>query len=179
VLTSLTLAEKGELLNQLLTTQSELREQVEELARRRLVEQDRDAVASDVELALSSHDIDELNSHAGDHPGRGYVDPGEAADEILDESLQPFLDDLARRAKLGFATAATEIATGILCGLYACREAGSETLLEYTPDYAVERAGAVIDECSKLGVGLPVNDLLDRVPEWSGLLQKTTGRRTR
>src|SRR6185312_16402371 len=109
-LTSLTLTEKGELLDKLLTTQPELREQVEELARLRLTAEDRDTVASDVESALNSHDIDELNSHAGYHPGRGYIDPGEAADEILDGELQPFLDDLARRANLGFAAAATEIA---------------------------------------------------------------------
>jgi hypothetical protein len=31
-------------------------------------------------------------------PGRGYVHPAEAADEILDEVLQLFLDDLQRRA---------------------------------------------------------------------------------
>ena len=176
-LTFLTLTEKGELLDKLLTTQPELREQVEELARLRLTVEDRDTVASDVESALNSQDIDELNKHAGYHPGRGYIDPGEAADEILDGELQPFLDDLARRANLGFAGAATEIATGILSGLYACREANSETLLEYTPDYVVERAGAVINQCSELGVTLPADELLDRMPEWARLLHKTPARR--
>ena len=93
--------------------------------------------------------------------------------------VQPFLDDLARRAKLGFAAAATEIATGVLCGLCGCREAGSETLLECTPDYAAERAGALIGECSRLGVVLPVDDLLDRLPDWDGLLDTAmNGRRT-
>jgi hypothetical protein len=176
-LTSLTLTEKGELLDQLLTTQPELCEQVEELARLRLTAEDRDAIASDVEYALNCHDIDELNSHAGYHPGRGYIHPGEAADEILDGDLQPFLDDLARRARLGFTAAATEIAAGVLYGLYACREANSETLLEYTPDYAIERAGDVIDHCAKLGVTLPVDELVDRMPEWARLLHNTPGRR--
>jgi hypothetical protein len=75
-LTSLTLAEKGELLDQLLTTQPELRAQAEELARLRLTAEDRDTIASNVESALNCHDIFELNSHAGYHPGRGYIDPG-------------------------------------------------------------------------------------------------------
>jgi hypothetical protein len=83
-LTSLTLTEKGELLDQLLATQPELREQVEEPARLRLSAEDRNTIASAVESALNCHDIDELNSHAGYHPGRGYVDPGEAADEIIE-----------------------------------------------------------------------------------------------
>jgi hypothetical protein len=65
----------------------------------------------------------------------------------------------------------TELAVGILCGLYACREAGSESLLEYSPDYAIERAADVVSRCAKLGVELPVvDDLLDIVPEWSGLV---------
>ncbi len=180
VLASLTLVEKGELLDHLLTLRPELGEPVEEVARLRLVEANREAVAADVEWAISSHDIDEINGRAGYHPGRGYVGPGEAADEILDEDLQRCLDDLARRAELGLAATATELATGILCGLYACREAGAETLLEYTPDFVVERAGMVIDECVKLGVALPVDDLVDLVPEWGGLLHKATaGGRTR
>jgi hypothetical protein len=176
-LTALTLTEKGELLDQLLTTQPELREQVEELARLRLTVEDRDTIASDVESALNCHDIFELNSHAGYHPGRGYIHPGEAAGEILDGDLQPFLDDLARRAKLGFTTAATEIAAGVLYGLYACREANSETLLEYTPDYAIERAGHLIDHCAKLGVTLPADELRDRMPEWARLLHDTPAKR--
>jgi len=170
VLTSLTLTEKGELLDQLLTTQPELCEQVEELARLRLTVENRDTIASGVESALNCHDIVELSSHAGYHPGRGYIHPGEAADEILDGDLQPFLDDLARRAKLGFTAAATEIAAGVLYGLYACREANSETLLEYTPDYAIERAGHLIDHCAKLGVTLPADGLRDQMPEWARLL---------
>ena len=176
-LTALTLTEKGELLDQLLTTQPELREQAEELARLRLTVENRATIASDVESALNCHDIFELNSHAGYHPGRGYIHPGEAAGEILDGDLQPFLDDLARRAKLGFTTAATEIAAGVLYGLYACREANSETLLEYTPDYAIERAGHLIDHCAKLGVTLPADELVDRMPEWAGLLHNTPAKR--
>jgi hypothetical protein len=169
-LTALTFIEKGELLDQLLAVRPELREQSEELARLRLTVEDRDTIASDVESALNCHDIFELNSHARYHPGRGYIHPGEAAGEILDGDLQPYLDDLARRAKLGFTTAAAEIAAGVLYGLYACREANSEMLLEYTPDYAIERAAHLIDHCAKLGVTLPADELADRMPEWAGML---------
>jgi hypothetical protein len=171
---ALTAAEKGELLDELLKARPGLREHAEALAEGRLGDEDRSAVADDVESVLRFHDIDELNSRAGYHPGRGYVDAGEAADEILDESLQPFLDDLNRRGELGMTAAAVELAVGILCGLYACRDAGSESLLEYSPDYAVGRAGDVVDRCAKLGVELPVEDLLDLVPEWGRLLLPTS-----
>jgi hypothetical protein len=98
------------------------------------------------------------------------VHPGEAADEILDEELDSFRHDLERRAKLGIGTAAVELAVGILLGLYECRDAGNETLLEYSPDYALERAADVVDQCRKLGVVLPIAELFDVLPEWSALV---------
>jgi hypothetical protein len=176
-LDALTSAEKGELLGELLAARPELREQAEALVERRLVDEDRSAVAAELEYGLRRHDIDELTGRAGYHPGTGYVDPGEAADEILDEALQPFLDDLARRGELGMTAAVAELAVGILCGLYACRDASSESLLEYSPDYPIERAADVVGRCAKLGIELPVDDLLELVPEWSRLLRPTPPRR--
>jgi hypothetical protein len=55
-----------------------------------MLAEDRSAVANDVESALGFHDIDEINGRVGYRSGSGYVEPGEAADEILDEALQPF-----------------------------------------------------------------------------------------
>jgi hypothetical protein len=101
---------------------------------------------------------------------RGYVHPAEAADEILDEVLQPFLDDLQRRAGLGMRSVAVELAAGILLGLYNCRHGNSETLLEYSPDYAAERASGVVSDCASLGIELPTVELLDLMPKWSALL---------
>ena len=59
---------------------------------------------------------------------------------------------------------------GILLGLYSCRHGNSETLLEYCPDYAAERASGVVSDCARLGIELPAVELLDLMPEWSALL---------
>ncbi len=131
---------------------------------------DRSAVAGDAEDALQDLGIEELNTRADYRPGRGYVHPAEAADEILDEALQPFLDDLQRRARLGMRSAAAELAAGILLGLYNCRHGNSETLLEYSPDYAAERASGVVSDCARLGIELAAVEFLDLMPEWSALL---------
>jgi hypothetical protein len=133
--------------------------------------EDRSAVACDVADALQGLDIEELNGHAGYRPGRGYVHPVEAVDEILDEALEPFLHDLERRAALGMRTATVELAVGILLGLYKCRDGASGTLLEYSPDYAAERAAQVVDQCAKLGISLPSAELLDLVPKWNTMLR--------
>ena len=100
-LDSLTAAEKGDLLDQLLVARRDLREQAEAYAVGRMSTEDQDVVADDVESALCGLDIEELTGRAGYRPGVGYVHPSEAADEILDEALQLFLDDLQRRTRLG------------------------------------------------------------------------------
>ena len=88
----------------------------------------------------------------------------------IDEALQSFLDDLHRRAGLGMRSATAELAACIMLGLYHCRHGNSETLLEYCPDYAAERASGVVSDCARLGVELPADELLDLMPEWSAML---------
>lgn len=77
------------MLDELLATRPDLRGLAETHATRLMSNQDRSVVAGDVADALRGRDIDELNGHAGYRPGRGYIHPVEAADEILDEALDP------------------------------------------------------------------------------------------
>jgi hypothetical protein len=170
-LDTLSPAEKATVLDELLATRPDLREHAEAYAAQLMSGGDRSVIAGDVEDALQGLEIEELNTRAGYRPGRGYVHPAEAADEILDEALQPFLDDLQRRSDLGMEPAAAELAVGILLGLYNCRHGNSETLLEYSPDYAGDRASDVVGHCAKLHIGLPGAELLDLMPEWSDLLR--------
>jgi hypothetical protein len=75
----------------MLAAKPELREQAEAYAVGRMSDEDQDAVAADVEFALCGLDIEELNGRAGYRPGVGYVHPTEAAGEILERALKPFL----------------------------------------------------------------------------------------
>lgn len=169
-LVALSASEKATVLDELLATRVELRQLAEGLAVRLLRAEDRAAVADQVAGALQDMDVEELNGHTGYRPGRGYVHPVEAADEILDEVLHPFLGDLERRAALGMAAAATELAMGVLLGLYRCRHAASETVLEYAPDYPAERAADLVDRCTKLHVDLPHDELVDLLTEWDAII---------
>ena len=123
-LDTLSAAEKAAVLDELLAARPDLRELAEAYAAQVMTDADRAAVADDVEDALQGLGIEELNTRAGYRPGRGYVHPAEAADEILDEALQPFLDDLQRRAGLGMRPAAVELAAG---SCSACTTAATAT----------------------------------------------------
>jgi len=50
---------------------------------------------------------------------------------------------------------------GILAGLYQCRDGGSESLLEYSPDLPASRAADVVNRCRRHGIVLPTAELLD------------------
>jgi hypothetical protein len=167
-LETLSAAENATVLDELLAARPDLRDRAEAYGAQLMSDENRSVVADDVEDALQGLDIEELNTRAGYRPGRGYVHPAEAADEVLDESLQPFPQ---RRADLGMGSAAAELAVGIPLGLYDCRHGNSETLLEYSPDYAAERASDVVDRCAKLGVELPGTELRALMPGWSTLLR--------
>ena len=85
-------------------------------------QEDRHAVAEDVADELRALHLSQLADRAGPQWGGAYVDPHDAADEMLDEIVQPSLDDLSRRARIGAVQAAREIGFGVLMGLYACRD---------------------------------------------------------
>ena len=55
----------------------------------------------------------------------------------------------------------------------AWRDETSVPLIDYCPDYPDERAAQVLDQCARLRVELPTDDLLDATPQWGGLLHAT------
>lgn len=166
-LDGLTADERGELLGELLAVHPELIAEAERLALARLAAVDADAVAEDIEWALREADPDQLAYRAGRVRGRGYVHENEAAYEILEELLQPELDDLTRRAGLGLHDAARQVAIGLLRGLANCQgNVEDGTVLAYAgPDVTDSLTWSVRDTVAKAGLDLPDDVLEDPVPD--------------
>jgi len=160
-------AEHTRILAELLTSHPELRSEAEDAARRLLEDAPVDAIAESVASALEELPLDALAMRSGRIRGRGYVHETDAAWEILEEAVEPFLGDLRRRARLGLGAAA-DVAAGIVAGLYRCREPEDGSIVAYAgPDSLSELADEVINEANRLGLVLSPDVAEQLWPDWS------------
>lgn len=136
--------ESQDVLRRLLAAHPELRGEAEELARSRMREVTFETIADEVEAAVGAFALDDLNGPAGRHAW-GYVSPTEAAWEILEEAIEPFLSDIKRQIELGLEAEALEICKGVVLGLYRVERRKGGALADWAPDFPVEAAGGAIE----------------------------------
>jgi hypothetical protein len=168
-------------LRALIARHPELAADAEQLSRAAVTQVDAEAIAAEVEDAVLALDLDDLNAWAG-RQRRGYVEPTEAAWELLEEALEPFLDEMRRRVELGFEAAAVATCRGIVLGLYRCRGQTTDKVLGWAEDFPGEAAGEAIGTLTRLrgvkGRGawrLPPG-LTAEVPEWAELIGRAARR---
>jgi len=170
-LEALSAAEKAAVLDELLAARPDLREPAEAHAAQLMTDADRVAVADDVESALQGRDIEELNTRPAigraeatsirlKPPTRSWTRPCSPSSTTFAAGLALACDPQPPNLRRASCSACTN-----------CRHGTSETLLEYAPDYAAERASGVVRDCARLGIELPAVELLDLMPEWSALLR--------
>lgn len=175
------LSEKGVVLDELLSRNPDLLETAEEAARRLLATVDPDAVADDVASALMAHSHEEIGDRAGYHPGQGYVEPTQAAWDILGEAFEVFLADIERLLTLGNKTAARASALGVLGGLRRCEDGPPEdTVLSWAEDFPGEAAGQVVRLLNDAGIVVTASEVEAVAPGWGdsfgGVLSDLPGR---
>jgi hypothetical protein len=129
-----------------------------------------DDVAADVSSTLRMIPLEDLAARAGRVRGRGYVHETDAAWEIVEEAVEPFLADMRRRASLGLAGPASVVATGIVAGLYVVDPPDEGCVLAYAgPDVPGELADAVLDEAGRLGLDIDPEAPGRYWPRWDQL----------
>jgi len=101
VLRSLSDDKRSVLLTELLRAHPELRAEAETIATTLLRAGDVDQISDDVARKLRGLHISELAGRAGSQWDGQYVPSYPVAAEMLAEVVQPYLDDAARRARLG------------------------------------------------------------------------------
>lgn len=152
VLGALTAEEKAAVLDRLTAADPSIETSAAEVAMSRLGAVSIDDIAVSVKEALRALDQDDLAARAG--PTRyGYVEPTQAVWELLEEALEPWLEDIVRRAKLGLADAAITIAVGAMTALRNVEDCDhDELLLSWAPDFPAEGVEGVRDALRRAGI---------------------------
>lgn len=165
----------------LLEKRPALRKEVEALAKSVIGDVSTEDVADQVEGAVRSLDLDDLDSRAGRHRD-GYVEPSQAAVDLIEEAVMPFIEDMTRRAEAGQAEAALRSCVGIVLGLYRLRDQHGDEFLGWAVDSPDELAGwAVVTlrkalrgkKAARRGAQPPANlpaIFRETAPEWAEML---------
>jgi hypothetical protein len=174
-------AEGAGVLRSLLERHPQLVAEAEDLAEAAVTDVDVEAIAEDVEQIVLGLDLDDLNSRAGRHSW-GYVEPTEAAWELLEEAVDPFIEEMKRQIDLGFEAAATATCAGIVLGLYRCRGNNSDQVLGWAEDFPAETAGDAVATLARNSVAKHrcawriADTILARVPEWIDIINRASER---
>ncbi len=181
--------EAATVLQRLLAAHPDLRAEAGKMASDLLGEVSFENVACEIEEAARALDLDDLNSRAGSYRW-GYKEPTDAAWELLEEVVEPFLEDMKRQAELQSPANALEICKGVVLGLYRVRhEPNGGTVLGWAPDFAPQTAMWAVEMWSTGGGGtwkvrsarrdraaLPEAFVETYVPEWRALIAQTLSR---
>ena len=175
--------EAAALLRSLVAKHPELSAEAETLAAAVVGDVAMEDVAQEAEDAVRGLDIDDLNSRAGSH-SYGYVEPTEAAWELIEEAVMPLIEDIQRRLDAGQSDAALATCAGIVLGLYRARHDANDGCLGWAPDASAEMAGEAVcalrKALRKIGAsriaGQPCDTLptvlRDAAPEWLDMLER-------
>ena len=183
VLEQLKAHESAVVLKILLERHQTLREEAEQIATELVSSPSVDEVAEDVLAAVTLIGIDSVNARAG-RTSWGYVDPTEAAWELLEEALEDVISDMKRRMALGLGNAAEAMCRGIVVGLHRAEEFESEGTLGWAPDFPAEEACNVVEELLRACPAKERKNTRDRlvkalagdVPDWSEMLEQVANR---
>jgi len=140
-------------------------------------------IAAQIEDEIRALDYDALNARAGSHEW-GYTEPSEAAEEILEETVEPFLEDMKRHLELGLEAEALEICKGLVLGCYRLSQQEGGDVLGWAPDFPAEAAGHAL-EVWYTGGDDPKNrqrgerkrsslpaDFLSLIPKWVPMIER-------
>lgn len=183
VLDRLAPEEANTVLRLLLEKHPELHPEAEQIATDLMSSPSVEDIAADVFERVTGVGMDDLNERAGAHSW-GYVEPSEAAIELLGESVEDVIEDMKRKVELGLAPAAEAICLGIVEGLYRARNVQSDGALGWAPDFLAEEAGYAVEElirscpaaAGQATLQRLIETLISRVPEWEDLFRRIAER---
>jgi len=143
--------QRAAVLDRLLASHPELQAEADDTAIAVLSDIDRAEVADEVCFALESVSTADVGARSGRQRGRGYVDPSEAAWELLSAAIEPFVVRLRRLAEIRLHAAAIEVGAGILLGLNDAT-GDEECAIFFEDSFAAEQHAEVLATMQAAGL---------------------------
>jgi hypothetical protein len=142
-----------------------------------LTEIDLDATADEVAAVLESIDVRDCWDRSGGSR-YGYTSPDEAASELIEEELQPFIDQVEHYHEMGLPEQETVYCMGVILGLYRYERESKSEFRQWCEDIPAEYGGVLLDKWRERSPGGPSIDTMHefiraRCPEWAKLLKAT------
>lgn len=132
------------ILRTLAASDEHLARRIAEIAMAHLSGVDPEEVADTLYFELDALEVEEVWDRAG--PTRyGYVHPGEAADQMIEEVLEPFLEELQKYQKLGMFVEGRRLCMGLLAGFYRFEHESRSEFKNWAPDAPSSFAWTVAD----------------------------------
>jgi len=144
VIDQLSPADALSILRTLAAGNAELAWRIAEMAMARLGQVDPEEVAGDLRDELDTLEVEEVWDRAG-RTRHGYVEPGEAADQMFEEVLEPYLATLKKYQTLGLRDEANRLCMGLLWGLYEFEHGAKSAFKDWAPDSPGVFAETVVD----------------------------------
>ena len=109
---------------------------------------DADAIMEEVFISLNMLELDDLNGRAG-KTRYGYVEPSEAAWQLFEEALAPYIEEMKKNQKRALPAAAKAYCLGIIKGLWMYKEESTSDLSEWLEDAPGDYVDTVVEEWKK------------------------------
>ena len=139
-----------DILKTLANSDKKLKKRIVDLAEALFANIDFDEICEDVFLALDGIDVHELWDRAGPRTD-GYTGPGEMAVEMVEEALEPFLQEMHRLLDLKMNSEAKLCCMGIAKGIYEYEENSTSEFKDWATDIPGEMYSHIVDEWKKRG----------------------------
>ena len=170
ILDKITPNEALEILRQISRTDKNLKMKIIELAEDLFKDVEVDEICDAVFDALDGIDVHELWDRAGPKTD-GYTSPEDMSVEMIEEALEPFVQEMQRLLDLKMHQEAKLYCMGILKGIYQYEEDSGSEFKDWATDVPGESFGHILREWGQTGNKKDKKEMKNFIkkecPEWS------------
>jgi len=148
ILSNLTDSQASEVLKQVAANDPQVAELINATATNMLEAVDLEEVAEEAFFALDAILVEDCWDRAGNHRD-GYIAPEDAANELIEEELAPFSDQIRKYNNLGMSAQERDYLMGVILGLYRYATESKSSFRDWSEDLPLEYAGWLLEEYQK------------------------------